>query len=725
MDLVHRNPARGARSRFSNLVVLAATAVAVITSAVLLLPADSLVRAGTADVSVAVAACVAAVATLYTVRATRGFDRTGWLLFAAGVLCWSVAEWIWAYDEIILKTDPFPSIADAFYLGGTLFLVSGMTMVGSQRRWHAQLRALFEGSSLALALTAVGWAFVMEPTMAGSTGTRLEVALATAYPVTDITLLWAVITLAYRVGLRRDASVFLGLGGGVAAFVAADSAFLYADLRGGYTPGFIDAGWMAGYLLVGIGAFTRVRSGIQVAREDERQVAVSRAHNLVPIFTAAAMIGLGAYVGWDDGFGAHRVSLALIVVVLGLALVRQLVVILDNLNLNAGLERMRVQLEAQVQELATARDSADTANAAKSQFLSRMSHELRTPMNAVLGFGQLLQLEDLTPEQRENVDYIMSSGQHLLRLIDEVLDISRIEAGRMKVEIAPVRCGDVIGQVMEMTAPLAAAAHITLRRDDGPDVTGVLADAARLKQVLLNLVSNAIKYNEAGGTVVIRSGVTRAGRVAISVVDNGPGIAPEKMSRMFNPFERLDADRRGIEGTGLGLVLSKALVEAMYGSIQVDSVPGKGTRFTVFLPLARRSGEAAPAGARTAPLSILHIDGDWSRRQLVERVLARRTGVKLVQAENTIEGKLLSDSWRAFTVVVDAGLPNVQELIGQHIRRPGAPNARARLVVLGPRDRDEFERSWKPLGCDAFLPVPLEPEDLIRVLEAADRTAAA
>ena len=725
MNALRQKLVAAAHADFGTLLVGACALMAAFAGAILIAPPDSMARVAIADTGVMVMSIVAASAMVFAARATRGLDRMGWTLLAAGSWCWAIAECMWTYFDVIEGSDPFPSAADIFYLAGPPLQVAGMTMLGSQRRWQAQARALFEGLGLALAVTALGWVMLIEPVLAESTGSWSEIAISVAYPCTDLVLLWAVITLAYRVGIRRDPSLFIGLAGGAAAFVAADGVFAYMEQRGGYVPGLTDLGWMAGYTLFAVGARTYVRTGAQDLRETERPSAAHATHNIVPIASSVGMLLLGVVIAWNEPFSEHRVALTLGIAALLLSLARQSIVILDNLKLNRGLEIMRIQLESQVQELAAARDSADRANAAKSQFLSRMSHELRTPMNAVLGFGQLLQMEDLTPAQRENVAYIMSSGQHLLRLIDEVLDISRIEAGRMKVEITPVPCGDVIGQVMEMTAPIAAAPQVTLRHAESCDTTGVLADAARLKQVLLNLVSNAIKYNEAGGMVVIRSGITRAGRVAISVIDNGPGIRPEHLGRVFNPFDRLDADRRGVEGTGLGLVLSKALVEAMYGSIQVDSVYGKGTRFTVFLPLARRTGENHAGVLGRAPLSILHVDGDWSRRQLVERVLARRTGVKLVQAENVLEGKLLADSWRAFTIVVDGTLPEAREALIPHIRRAGGPNARARLVVLGPRDEAEFAGEWAPLGCDAWLPIPFEPEDLIRSLETIEPSVAA
>lgn len=247
------------------------------------------------------------------------------------------------------------------------------------------------------------------------------------------------------------------------------------------------------------------------------------------------------------------------------------------------------------QQIIAARDEAHAANRAKSEFLSRMSHELRTPMNAVLGFGQLLEMDDLNEEQRESVGYIVSSGRHLLGLIDEVLDISRIEAGRVAVVRERFDPQVVVSQVMEMNRPAAAAAGIELR--SGPKVTRwVYGDVQRTRQTLLNLVSNAIKYNRQMGSVTV-SVTASGGRARISVADTGPGIPPEKLHRLFEPFDRLDAEFTAVPGTGLGLALSKALVEAMDGALTVVSVPGEGSVFTLELPLAIGGSAELPTAA--------------------------------------------------------------------------------------------------------------------------------
>jgi two-component system sensor histidine kinase/response regulator len=238
-------------------------------------------------------------------------------------------------------------------------------------------------------------------------------------------------------------------------------------------------------------------------------------------------------------------------------------------------------------ELRQAAADAEGANLAKSQFLSRMSHELRTPLNAILGFSQLLEMDHLTPEQLEGVQQIRKGGRHLLDLINEVLDISRIEAGRMSLSLEPVPVARTLAEAVDLIRPLVDQRGIRIEAPaEVAEDHHVRADRQRLSQVLLNLLSNAVKYNHDGGTVAVSWHETGGSGLRIAVRDTGRGIAPEAMERLFSPFDRLGAEQSGEEGTGLGLALTKTLVEAMGGTIGADSTVGVGSTFWVELELA-------------------------------------------------------------------------------------------------------------------------------------------
>jgi signal transduction histidine kinase len=264
--------------------------------------------------------------------------------------------------------------------------------------------------------------------------------------------------------------------------------------------------------------------------------------------------------------------------------------VLQALAQQTGVAVINARLQADERAAAAAaldaKREADRANTAKSEFLSRMSHELRTPLNAILGFGQLLQLDDLTEEQDESVDHILRAGRHLIGLINEVLDLARIESGNLALSPEAVDVYQVLKDTIDLIGPLAAERAISLQAPSPQDCAWtVQADPQRLKQVLLNLASNAVKYNRHGGSISLTCHAGD-GRLRIAVADTGPGIPADKLPRLFTQFDRLGAEHTSVQGTGMGLVLSKRLAEAMGGALTVDSVEGQGTTFTLELALA-------------------------------------------------------------------------------------------------------------------------------------------
>ncbi len=291
---------------------------------------------------------------------------------------------------------------------------------------------------------------------------------------------------------------------------------------------------------------------------------------------------------------------------------QHLVAVIDDITARKSAEqeltRYRENLETLVQsrtaEFERAKEAAEHANRAKSTFLSNISHELRTPLNAILGFAQLMDdgTNTLNPQHRQWLEQITKAGWHLLNLVEEVLDFGRIEAGRMDMTLAPVPADDILRAALSLVSPQAASHQIMLRPlETTGDVDCILADPIRLKQVLLNLLSNAIKYNVPGGQVWVQVAALPDRCVAISVMDTGLGLTPEQCQTLFTPFSRHVPQGRVIEGAGIGLALTKSLVELMGGTITFESAPGKGSTFTVTLPAAERQRVAHAAGSTVRP----------------------------------------------------------------------------------------------------------------------------
>jgi PAS domain S-box-containing protein len=395
---------------------------------------------------------------------------------------------------------------------------------------------------------------------------------------------------------------------------------------------------------------------------------------------------------------------------------------------------------AQMEAEATARDAkeaAERANRAKSEFLSRMSHELRTPLNAVLGFGQLLETDDLSSGQRESVRQILKGGRHLLELINEVLDISRIEAGNMTMSLEPVHVGGTLGEVIDLVRPLADERGVSLVRPSS-EASGeyVSADTQRLKQVLLNLLSNAIKYNRDGGSVTVSlEPVGTPGcptHLLILVTDTGQGISEEQQARLFSPFDRLGAERSSIEGTGLGLTLSRLLVEEMGGTLTVESQPWVGSTFLVKLALVAGPLDSAepvdsgPHGASGhdppgASRKILYVEDNLANFELVERVLESRPDLELLTTMNGNLAFELAQQHRPDLVLLDLHLPGMS---GEDVLRRLKRDPATRDIPVVVVSADATERRIKDLLAAGAVEYLTKPLDIHRFVAVVDETLA-
>lgn len=383
-------------------------------------------------------------------------------------------------------------------------------------------------------------------------------------------------------------------------------------------------------------------------------------------------------------------------------------------------------------ELEVAHAAAATANEAKTEFLSRMSHELRTPLNVIIGFGQLLTMGELDEDEESSVGYILKASRQLLGLIDEVLDITRVESGALAMSIETVRIAEVATDVIAMMGPLALENAVSLR-SELDDRSYVLADRGRLRQVLINLVANAIKYGNSGGTVTIRCEPCSESMTRLAVIDRGPGIAAIDLDRVFHPFERLGAAAADVQGTGLGLPIAQRLIEAMAGTIGVTSELGQGATFWVNLPTSEsltlaqvvvpRSNKSDAPALPEGEHIVLSIEDNLANARLINRVLAKRPGIRLLQAMQGQVGLDLARAHKPDLIFLDLHLPDMS---GESVLRAlqADPETAGIRVVIASADATLGQVGrLKALGAYDYLPKPIDVFEFLALVDKVFATA--
>jgi PAS domain S-box-containing protein len=399
-------------------------------------------------------------------------------------------------------------------------------------------------------------------------------------------------------------------------------------------------------------------------------------------------------------------------------------------------ERKRLDQELQEQnvELKRARAAAEKANLAKSDFLSSMSHELRSPLNAILGFAQLINSDSPppTPSQTASIDQILHAGWYLLELINEILDLAQIESGRLALSLEPASLAEVMFECQAMIEPQGQKRGIKMTFPQFDLPCFVDADRTRLKQVLINLLSNAIKYNQPNGTVVVDANCApgNPARIHVSVKDTGAGLPPDMLMQLFQPFNRLGQERSTEEGTGIGLVMSKRLVELMGGEIGVESTVGSGSVFWFELnsaaapQLAVDRAEAAanpqaqvPGGA---PLrTLLYVEDNPANLKLIEQLIARRPDMRLLSASDGNLGIELARTKQPEVILMDINLPGIGGIEALRILRAGPATAHIPVVALSanamPRDIEKGLQA----GFFRYLTKPIKVNEFMQTLDVA------
>jgi PAS domain S-box-containing protein len=407
-------------------------------------------------------------------------------------------------------------------------------------------------------------------------------------------------------------------------------------------------------------------------------------------------------------------------------------------------ERKRLDevLQDKNAELESAKFVAEKANRSKSEFLSRMSHELRSPLNAILGFAQLMGSDTpaATPQQQASIDQILRAGWYLLELINEVLDLAVIESGKLSLSVEPVSLEEVLIECQAMVEQQGQKRSLTLSFPSFDTPHFVLADRVRLKQILINLLSNAIKYNQPGGKVVLDCAATVGGRTRINVRDTGTGLPKEKLTQLFQPFNRLGRENSHEEGTGIGLVVSKLLVELMGGAIGVESKVGVGSVFWFELgsaaaprlaieQLRPRTGEHAAAKTHATLRTLLYIEDNTANLKLVEQILARRTDLRLLSTWNGTLGIEMARESMPDVILMDINLPGLTGFQALKILREDPVTAHIPVMAISANAMMGDIKKGLAAGFFRYLTKPIDIAEFVAAtdsaLELAEQEAAA
>jgi PAS domain S-box-containing protein len=395
-------------------------------------------------------------------------------------------------------------------------------------------------------------------------------------------------------------------------------------------------------------------------------------------------------------------------------------------------ERKRVERELQETnvELEGAKSAAEKANLAKSNFLSSMSHELRSPLNAILGFAQLMESDQPAPSsaQKSSIDQILHAGWYLLELINEILDLAMIESGRLSLSLEPVELASVMVECRDMIEPQAQrrGIKVTFPRFDVPYFAS--ADRTRVKQVFINLLSNAIKYNRDHGTVEVKCVAVSPEKIRVSVTDTGAGLPPEKLSQLFQSFNRLGQEASTEEGTGIGLVVSKRLVELMGGVIGVESTVGVGSTFWVELLSTSRpelsfdqdqSSAPIPAESRDgmAVHTLLYVEDNQANLELVQRLIARRPDMRLLTAVNGTLGVELARSAQPDLILMDINLPGISGIEALKILREDPSTSHIPVIALSANAIPRDVNTGLAAGFLRYLTKPVKVKEFMDVLD--------